>query len=368
VSDAAKSVTGAPREGGDRRPVSDEQRKQFWMDRFRRARTDMDKKGETAATPPPQPPAGPGGKRYLHARVTSTLCGSGPTAYWAFEPAAPSPASAPVIVLLHGWGGTEPMLYGMWIDHLVMRGNVVLFPVYQESIKAGRDTVLGNCLGAIRDAMAASGSAGPTRRDWERYAISGHSAGGVLAAQIAAASGRERLPRPKAVMAVHPSRGHGVTRPLPRANLLTIAPETLALIVIGKDDEAAGDADARAMFGQTPQIPRANKDFVAVVSDFHGTQPLVANHVAPLAPRVAYAMRSSEISTRSMIDFARLKGSRVDALNYYGYWKLLDALCDAAFYGANREYALGNTPQQRFMGKWSDDAPVNELVICPPQP
>ena len=54
-----------------------------------------------------------------------------------------------------------------------------------------------------------------------------------------------------------------------------------------------------------------------------------------------------------------------DTLDYYGYWKLFDGLYGAAFYGVNREFALGNTPQQRFMGKWSDGTPVKELEILP---
>ena len=53
----------------------------------------------------------------------------------------------------------------------------------------------------------------------------------------------------------------------------------------------------------------------------------------------------------------------VNALDYYGTWKLFDALTDAAFYGKNREYALGNTPQQRFMGFWSDGKAIKELVV-----
>jgi hypothetical protein len=53
----------------------------------------------------------------------------------------------------------------------------------------------------------------------------------------------------------------------------------------------------------------------------------------------------------------------VNALDYYGLWKLLDALCDAAFYSRNREYALGNTAKQRFMGTWSDGVPVRELIV-----
>jgi hypothetical protein len=53
----------------------------------------------------------------------------------------------------------------------------------------------------------------------------------------------------------------------------------------------------------------------------------------------------------------------VNALDYYGTWKLFDGLTDAAFTGKNREYALGNTRQQRFMGVWSDGVPVKELKV-----
>ena len=53
----------------------------------------------------------------------------------------------------------------------------------------------------------------------------------------------------------------------------------------------------------------------------------------------------------------------VNAMDYYGTWKLFAALTDAAFNGKNREYALGNTPQQRFMGVWSDGVPVRELKV-----
>jgi hypothetical protein len=53
----------------------------------------------------------------------------------------------------------------------------------------------------------------------------------------------------------------------------------------------------------------------------------------------------------------------VNALDFYGTWKLFDGLTDAAFYGQNRNSALGNTPEQRFMGVWSDGVPVKELKV-----
>lgn len=53
----------------------------------------------------------------------------------------------------------------------------------------------------------------------------------------------------------------------------------------------------------------------------------------------------------------------VDAPDFYGTWKLFDGLTDAAFFGKNREHALGNTPQQRFMGVWSDGVAVAPLRV-----
>ena len=53
----------------------------------------------------------------------------------------------------------------------------------------------------------------------------------------------------------------------------------------------------------------------------------------------------------------------LDALDWYGTWKLLDAMMACSFDGAWCEYAFGNTPEQRFMGVWSDSVPVLELTV-----
>ena len=52
-----------------------------------------------------------------------------------------------------------------------------------------------------------------------------------------------------------------------------------------------------------------------------------------------------------------------NALDYFGLWKLFDGLCDASFEGKNRHYALGNTPEQRNMGHWSDGRAVRTLEV-----
>jgi hypothetical protein len=100
---------------------------------------------------------------------------------------------------------------------------------------------------------------------------------------------------------------------------------------------------------------------VLVRSDYHGTPALVASHLAPVAPSLAYN-EGGDIAAASRPSM-RHASVMLGAMDYYGFWKLFDGLSDAAFYGTNRQYALGNTPEQRYMGKWSDGTPVKELEV-----
>ena len=52
--------------------------------------------------PPDQPTSGPGGADYKHAFVDMSVYGEGYSQYWIFEPASPTPPSAPLVVFNHG--------------------------------------------------------------------------------------------------------------------------------------------------------------------------------------------------------------------------------------------------------------------------
>jgi hypothetical protein len=58
----------------------------------------------------------------------------------------------------------------------------------------------------------------------------------------------------------------------------------------------------------------------------------------------------------------------VDAVDYYCYWKLQDALMDCALNNQNCDVAFGNTAQQKNMGNWGDGTPVHVLEITPASP
>src|SRR5215813_6089764 len=321
------------------------------------------------ATPPPQRETGPGGKQLAHASVIKNKYGKGSKEYWIYEPDSPKPASAPVVIFLHGWGGTNPLYYGAWLDHLVKRGNIVIYPRYQANILTAREFFIPNSIDGIKAAFnTLQTEPGHVRPELNRVATVGHSLGGLLAASVAALASESGLPKMRAVMAVEP----GLTRSpanVPLADLKKIPPETLLLAVAGDRDTLVDDEDAKRIFYEASRVYARNKDFIRLVTDDHGRPGLFASHRAPTAPDKAYdngeGNRMEPAQSGGVSGQVRADGRipDVNALDYYGLWKLFDGLADAAFFGKNRTYALGNTPQQRFMGKWSDGVPVKELIV-----
>lgn len=326
-----------------------------------------------SVTPPLQPQSGPGGKQYPHADVTKNRYGKGGQEYWLFEPASPKPRTAPVIVFLHGWGGMNALYYGAWLDHLVKRGNIVIYPRYQSNLLTPIKDFTPNTLAAVKDAVSRlQTEKGHVSADFGKFATVGHSMGGLLAANVAALAAESKLPRVRAVMSVEP----GITESpinFALADLKKLSPDTLLLSVAGDQDTLVRDHDAKRIYYESTRIAASNKDFITLVTDTRGTPALVASHRAPTAIDKSYDSGEGvggsppgkpdigdapQISRR-----VRPETMLVNALDYFGTWKLFDALCDAAFTGKNREYALGNTPQQRFMGVWSDGVPVKELKV-----
>ncbi|HID29532.1 MAG TPA: alpha/beta hydrolase [Desulfobacterales bacterium] len=265
--------------------------------------------------------------------TTQHVYGEGELAYWIFEPASPVPDSAPLIVFIHGAGAITPTLYQPWIEHIARKGNIVVYPVYQTQYTPP-PLLTSNAMKAVQDAIALLQAGGHVVPELDKCAVVGHSVGGVIAANIAALASSNGLPPSKAVMCVEPGEYSLIGI---EADYGRIPGDALMLVVVGSDDYVVGDTDGKFIFYQSSEIPLANKDFVTIFSDYYGTIPLLATHGSP--------------------------ADWVNALDYYGYWKLFDALTDAAFYGTYREYALGNTPEQRFMGLWSNGTPVHELVV-----
>jgi hypothetical protein len=257
--------------------------------------------------------------------------------YWIFEPDSPKPESAPLIVFNHGWSAFDPISYIGWINHIVKKGNIVVYPRYQLGLSIGYKLFTSNAIQAVKDAIQELEHGDHVRPQLDKFAIVGHSLGGGITAYMAAEASDAGLPVPKAIMPVQPAIPFG-----PAVDLNKIKSETIMVVVVGENDNVVGDKSGITIFYESSQIPLSQKDFVIQMTDTYGKPDLVANHLAPLC--------------HPFFD-------TIDAMDYYSTWKLFDALTDYAFYGCNREYCLGNTSQQRYMGLWSDGTPVKELIV-----
>jgi acetyl esterase/lipase len=300
---------------------------------------------------PNQPIYGPGGTDYQYSGVNVTTYGEGQNQYWIFEPDSKTTLSAPVIVFMHGWGAITPTFYSAWIYHLVKKGNIVIYPRYQQDLTTPSDNFTPNSVKAIKEALKVLESGNHITPQLDKFAIVGHSVGGLLSVNIASVAASNGLPQPLAVFVVEPGKSRSATDPNGPVleNLTNIPSNTLLLTMAGDQDNWVGDQDARMIIRKTIQIPEGNKDFVMMITDKYGYSPITADHFFPLASSIVVGNYNMTLLT--------------NAQDYYGTWKLFDGLYDAAFYGQDREFALGNTTQQRFMGFWSDGTKIKELNI-----
>jgi hypothetical protein len=303
---------------------------------------------------PAQPATGPGGAAVAFDRVVAAHYGADDAGYWLYEPADPHPGTSlatagpfPVVLFLGGccevdtppYYSSHPDEVQTWIDHLVQRGAIVVYPIVRG------DHAEEDLVPAMREAMAELARSGHVPADWTRFAAIGFSFGGWYAPVYAADAAAAGLPVPQAVFSTV------AFDPGENPDLSGISPQTRIVVLVGEGDVQWSDRGARRIWGALTVVPADHRSFVRLRNDLHGSPALFADHHAPATA---------------------LYGGTLNTLDWYGTWKLGDALMSCAFAGQDCQYALGNTPEERFMGYWSDGVPVAELEVMadpgPPDP
>ncbi len=313
---------------------------------------------------PSQPASGPGSATYSHATVNNydfdpLLSADG---YWLYEPSSPKPDSANVIVFNHGYGVYNPGPYGKWIEHLVRQGNIVIFPRYQLNLSIPLPSVFtNNAAKAIRDALTELQSdTSYVQPRTDNFALIGHSFGGVISSNLATEYAVNGIPKPKALMPCAPGTGGFNSGRL--TSYIALDTSISTLIVVAENDIVVGDTFGRELFNTTA-IPFSRKNLVIQKRHLRGLDPVLAGHNECLAADFSY----DGGTVGSVITGGYTEGA-TDAVNYYCYWKLADALINCAFNGNDCNVAFGDTYEQKFMGKWSDSTDVNWLEVYPKNP
>jgi acetyl esterase/lipase len=292
--------------------------------------------------------------QYPHKSVRKIELGAGPRSYWLFEPADPVPETAPVIVFNHGWFAVNPGVYGAWIEHLVRKGRIVIAPRYQRDWSTPPTNFLPNGLVAVRDALDVL-STSPThvRPDRSKFAIIGHSAGGNLAAQMAAVAAEADLPVPKAVVAIFP----GEVFPSRKPDLADIPAKTLMVVVAGEKDLVVGDQRAREIFAETTSIPLDRKKYILYRSDLRGYPRFRADHLAPTGAHAPFD------TGEGLLPSIQLAQADVNAFDTAGFWRIADLTIEAAFAGKTLDEATDKGEAFRHLGYWSDGRPVLPPIV-----
>jgi hypothetical protein len=310
--------------------------------------------GATAIFQPAQPTSGPGGSDYEHRDWRVRRGGEGYDSWYAFAPAGPRPARAPLAIVMHGYGefaGYE-QLHEL-IRHTVRQGSVVIYPRWQTEIAVPcpgpyyiepcMDSAVAGIRGALSFLRSHPRWTQPRRRLTSYF---GFSFGGIVTANLANRWRSLGLPRPRAVFLEDPHDGGltGFGEPalddtmggIPRSVKLQC--HSSAGGVIGEAGKE--ESSCNALFPMLSHIPNRNKDLVMAVPDDHGTPPLGAEH----------GVCASSPGTTNAYDW-----------NFC--WKVWDALRDFAYHGTHRRYALGATHRHRSHGRWSDGTAIEPLRI-----
>jgi acetyl esterase/lipase len=302
-------------------------------------------------SPPTQPASGPGGTETPFPAARAIKYGPDPGGFWIWEPttgagdaAPPAPGPFPLVIYFSGCcadaTGTYPTPEEVdpWLSHLARQGYVVVAPVYHEDptlqdTKALYPLVLEDAQALLSLALQELEQPGHAGIDPDHTAAIGFSDGGWPALGYSAQAAAAGLPVPRALFLTAPCAGQcgEIPQLLPR-----LSAGVKALMLTYDHDSVARDGP-RLLWEAFTSLPVADRDFVLMRSDGHGSPMLWATH------ETTY--------------------QEVDAFDWYGLWKLSDALFACTFRGAWCEYALGNTPQQRFMGVWSDGVPVTALEV-----
>jgi acetyl esterase/lipase len=196
---------------------------------------------------------------------------------WMFLPAGKPKR---LVIFFHGQGGpTEatPQNHRPWIDHLVKRGAVVVYPRYELDYSRA---VIDPAIQGIQTANKSLSLAGLP------VMALGYSRGAAMAVEYAALAARRGVPVPDAVETVNPVP-YGETARI--VNLKPIRASTILAVLIS-------DKDPHAIDGSTMLLHRLrDADFPGNQIELnvaHSKKGFVADHLAPLstepAARAAY--------------------------------------------------------------------------------
>lgn len=201
-------------------------------------------------------------------RGTATPYGTGAEQVWVLRPTVGEAKG--VVVYLHGYGAYLPFAWHLrWMDHLLEKGSIVLFPRYQPGLDDPFVLTPFDLAEGLRTGFDA------IEYEGEPVVAAGFSLGAALAVIYAARAEEWGLPPPRSVYSIFPVDPVLVDIEL---DLSTIE-ETDVLLLVGDNDEVVGQDGAREILEGLVGLPPSSKRLRVIRT----TGDLFADHEAPTA-------------------------------------------------------------------------------------
>jgi len=256
---------------------------------------------------------------------------------------ADAPEPVPVVLFAHANEQSDSATYAGLIDHITSRGYAVVFSPYEIGT-ANHEDRYDTLWSGFEAALDAIGG----RLDLSRMGFVGHSYGAGALPFAAHRALREKGwgSRGALLYAMAPWYALDVT-----PEQMRDLPEHLRVLIQVFEDDTATDHRIAIDQFHAIGVPQDSKEFILVRSDANGACRLPAVHTVP---------QSKGLQARD------------DAIDFYGVYRLFDALAAFAFGDeeAGRRVAFGHgSAEQIAMGRWPDGTPVAPLVASrDPQP
>ncbi len=240
----------------------------------------------------------------------------------------------PVLFFAPGYSNTDPAEYGDLIRHAVSRGYALVFSPFQlvslsfTPHEKRYDTIFTGFEEAVKRYGASF--------DLDRVGFVGHSYG--AAASFAMCLRGTAKGWGKKGLLIY-SMAPWYAFELDAKKLVNFPAHTKLILQIFEDDTICDHRMAKEIFERI-NLPASEKDFLLLRSEERQGYKLYAEHSTP-------------------------SNGQIDALDFYGIYRPLDALADYAFAGAEagKKIALGNgSAEQRQMGLWPDGTAVREMI------
>lgn len=314
-------------------------------------------------------------QRQTHAAVDVMTLGEGAQRVYVFTPAEPAlpRGEAPMVLFHHGWQGMNPKNFGGLIDHLARSGQVVIYPVYQESADTSPQTVTAQAALADRRALDALAERRGLRPDPRRVLYYGYSMGAAISLNLALDPAGRGLPAPRALMLVAPGDAYHVVHGDEGRSIIgpveQLPADLPVALLTGAEDTSIGLPTARALAARLCGIQADRRVLMVLPGDEHGGTRVHAGHGSPGAPdnRYDFALKSHAIPTHVAGRDEFEASPSFNQLDVYGYWKVIDALVDGLARGALPDvvFATG-TERQRYLGSWPDGTRYAPIQIEQP--